>query len=428
MGYKETLERIHSLNKFGSRPGLDRINMLLEKMGNPQDSLRFIHVAGTNGKGSVCALVSSVLRCAGYRTGLFISPYITSFCERIQIDNELIPEEKLGEVADYVFSLTDELNREGIIITEFEFVMAVAFEYFKREKCDVVVLEVGLGGRLDSTNVIKAPVCSVITKIGLDHTDILGDSIELIAREKGGIIKSGTRVVSSFQEDSAKAVFEEICKDKNVPLRFSHTLGVDVKEASLSGTLVEYKGEEILLSLLGEHQVENLKTALCALEEASAFFEKIDIKTIKEGVESASNPARFEIISPDLPLIIDGAHNPDGMSTFAQSIRKYAGDKKGVLIIGMLADKDSRSSLKYIEGLFSVVYTVPVDNPRAMRSGDMAKLSGEYFEDVRAFENIEDALSEGIKTAREKDVHLCVCGSLYLASQIRPVALKLCRE
>lgn len=428
MGYKETLERIHSLSKFGSRPGLDRINMLLEKMGNPQDNLKFVHVAGTNGKGSVCAVVSSVLKVAGYRTGLFISPYITNFCERIQINNEMIPEESLTEVASYVFSLTDELNAEGIIITEFEFVMAVAFEYFKRENCDVVVLEVGLGGRLDSTNVIKPPICSVITKIGLDHTDILGDTIELIAKEKGGIIKEGTRVVSSPQKNEAKAVFEEICKSMNVPLRFSDTLNIEVKNTSLSGTLFSYRGEDILLPLLGEHQVENLRTALCALEEVSPVLDRVDIKNIKEGVESAFNPARFEIVCKDLPLIIDGAHNPDGMSTFAQSIRKYAGDKKGVLVIGMLADKDSRSSLKYIEGLFSTVYTVPIDNPRAMKSEEMAKLCREYFEDVTAFEDLKEALTQAMKTAKEKSVHLCVCGSLYLASQIRPLAFEQCRK
>lgn len=428
MGYLETLERIHSLNKFGSRPGLDRINMLLEKMENPQNELRFIHVAGTNGKGSVCALVSSVLRCAGYKTGLFISPYITSFCERIQINNEMIPEEKLTEVADYVFSLTDELNAQGIIITEFEFVMAVAFEYFKRENCDVVVLEVGLGGRLDSTNVIKAPLCSVITKIGLDHTDILGETIKDIAREKGGIIKKGTRVVSSPQTAEARGVFEEICKEKNVPLRFSDALEIKVKSTTLSGTEFEYRGENIRLPLLGEHQVENLKTALCALEEVSSALDKIDINAIKEGVESAHNPARFEIVGEDPCVIIDGAHNPDGMSTFAESIKKYAGDKKGVLVIGMLADKDSRTSLKYIGGLFGKAYTVPVDNPRAMKTQEMAELCKEYFEDVTAFEDATDALVAAYKDAKDTGVHLCVCGSLYLASQIRPVALKLCKE
>ena len=428
MGFNETLGRIHSLNKFGSRPGLDRINMLLEKMGNPQDELQFIHVAGTNGKGSVCSVISSSLRCAGYKTGLFISPYITSFCERIQINNELIPEEILTQVADYVFSLTDELNAEGIIITEFEFVMAVAFEYFRREKCDVVVLEVGLGGRLDCTNVIKAPLCSVITKIGLDHTNILGDTIELIAREKGGIIKTGTRVVSSPQTHEARGVFEEICKEKNVPLRFSDALEIKVKSTSLSGTEFEYKGENIRLPLLGEHQVENLKTALCALEEVSASLQKININAIKAGVESARNPARFEILGEEPCVIIDGAHNPDGMSTFAESIRKYAGDKKGVLLIGMLADKDSRTSLKYIGGLFCKVFAVTVDNPRTMKAQEMADLCKEYFEDVTAFEDVADAVKEAYSEANKRGVHLCVCGSLYLASQIRPLLLKLCKE
>lgn len=428
MAYKETLQRIHALNKFGSRPGLDRIRMLLDMMGNPQNNLRFIHVAGTNGKGSVCAVISSALRCAGYKTGLFISPYITSFCERIQINNELIPEEKLCEVADYVFSLVDKLNEKGIIITEFEFVMAVAFEHFLRENCDVVVLEVGLGGRLDSTNVIEPALCSVITKIGLDHTDILGNTIEQIAREKGGIIKKGTKVVSSPQEDEAKKVFEEICKGFDVSLRFSDAMSVEVRNSSISGTEFVYKGEEMMLRLTGEHQIENLKTALCALEEVKDTLDKIDTDSIKRGVESAVNPARFEIISTEPCVIIDGAHNPDGMKTFAHSIRQYAGDKKGVLVIGMLRDKDCSSSLEYIEGLFGKVYTVPIDNPRAMESADMAKLCSKYFESVEAFEDAEEAFLEALHSAKTQGVHLCVCGSLYLASQIRPIALKLCKE
>lgn len=425
MNYKDTLERIHSLNKFGSRPGLDRINMLLERMGNPEKDLKFLHVAGTNGKGSVCAVASSVLRESGYKTGLFISPYITDFCERIQINNEPISHEKLSEVAGYVFSLVDELNKNDIIITEFEFVMAVAFEYFKRERCDIVVLEVGLGGRLDSTNVIDPPLCGAITRIGLDHTDILGDTEEQIAKEKCGIIKKGTRVVSSPQTDDVKKVIEDTCKDFNVSLTFSDSLSLSVLSESIDGTSFVYKDTEMTLPLLGEHQVQNLKTALCALEELKASgFENVTADTIKSGVESSVNPARFEVISKDPYLIIDGAHNPDGMSTFASAVKKYLKKDKGVLIIGMLADKDSRSSLKYIEGLFKDVYTVPINNPRAMTSKEMASLCKEYFDNVTPCENVSQVLIKALQKAKENNTHICVCGSLYLAGEIRPYAIE----
>ncbi len=428
MAYKETLERIHSLNKFGSRPGLDRIRKLLELMGNPQDKLRFVHVAGTNGKGSVCAVLSSVLKESGCKTGLFISPYITDFCERIQINNVPVSHSTLCQVADYAFSYVDKLNAEGIIITEFEFVMAVAFECFVREGCQIVVLEVGLGGRLDSTNVIKSPLCCVLTRIGLDHTDILGDTVELIAGEKCGIIKEGTCVVSSPQPKGAKEVVESTCKSLGVPVVFSDSLQLSVLESSMSGTLFEYKGEKMLLPLLGEHQMQNLKTALCALEKLTGKIENITPHSIKAGVETAVNPARFEVLGENPTVIIDGAHNPDGMSTFAQSVRKFFGSTKGVLVMSMLGDKDSRASLEYIEGLFDEVFTVPINNPRAMKSEEMAELCRGYFPKVTPCEDVEDAFLQGLNRAKEKGVHLCVCGSLYLAGEIRPYALKYCSK
>lgn len=425
MEYSSVLDKIHSLNKFGSRPGLDRINMLLEKMGNPQKSLKFLHVAGTNGKGSVCAVTSSVLRASGYKTGLFISPFITDFCERIQINNKPIDRENLCVIAEYVFCLVEELNKEDIIITEFEFVTAVAFEYFKRQACDIVVLEVGLGGRLDSTNTIDSSECVALTRIGLDHTDILGDTVRKIAKEKCGIIKAGSSVVSSPQPNEAKAVIEETCRIFGNSCVFSDSLEISVVSQSIDGTTFVYKDKEITLSLLGEHQVENLKTALCALEELSnTGFERITAQSIKEGVESAVNPARFEVICKSPYVIIDGAHNPDGMSTFASAVKKFFSDRKGILVIGMLRDKDSVSSLEYIKELFEEVYTVPISNPRAMKSGEMAELAKNYFSDVTSCESVEEAFSQAHLKAKEKGTFMCVCGSLYLAGEIRPYALE----
>lgn len=429
MEYSSVLDKIHSLNKFGSRPGLDRINMLLEKMGNPQKSLEFLHVAGTNGKGSVCAVASSVLRASGYKTGLFISPFITDFCERIQIDNKPIPKSDLCEIAQYVFSLVDELNKEDIIITEFEFVTAVAFEYFKREGCDIVVLEVGLGGRLDSTNTIDVPVCAVLTSIGLDHTDILGDTVGKIAKEKCGIIKKGARVVSSPQTIEAKLVIEETCKAFGNSLVFSDGAELNINSQSIEGTAFVYKNTEMTLRLLGGHQVENLKTALCALEQLSeSGFDKITPTAVKEGVESAVNPARFEVLCKAPFVIIDGAHNPDGMSTFSAAVKEFFTKKKGVLVIGMLGDKDSASSLEYIKDLFGDVYTVPVNNPRAMKSAEMAELAKRYFTSVTTCEDVEEAFLAAFEKTREKDTFMCVCGSLYLAGEIRPCVLEFVKN
>ncbi|MBQ4569967.1 MAG: bifunctional folylpolyglutamate synthase/dihydrofolate synthase [Ruminococcus sp.] len=428
MGYSEILERIHALNKFGSRPGLDRVRMLLQMMGNPQDELEFIHVAGTNGKGSVCAILSSVLKASGYKTGLFTSPYITDFCERIQINNIPVSHGELAQVAEYAFSFVEKLNAQDIIITEFEFVTAVGFECFRRAGCEVVVLEVGLGGRLDSTNVINPPLCCVLTSLSLDHTDVLGDTPEKIAYEKCGIIKEGTRVAATHSLTETDEVIRRVCKEKGVPLSFSDALPVNTAEGSLKGTPFEYKGQQILLPLAGNHQVQNLKTALCALELLRDTLDRVTLQSIKEGVESARHPARFEVISSDPAVVIDGAHNPDGMRAFAQGVKSFFPNKKGVLVIGMLADKDSRSSLLYIEGLFDAVYTVPIDNPRAMSSAQMAQTAREHFENVTPCDDVQKALLKAFELAKKKGVHLCVCGSLYLAGQIRPYALRYCAD
>ncbi len=429
MSYNEILEKIHSLNKFGSRPGLDRVEKLLEKLGNPQDKLRYVHVAGTNGKGSVSAAVASVLKFSGFKTGLFISPYITDFCERIQIDGVPIPHDDLVSVAEYVFTFVDELNKEGIIITEFEFVTSVAFEYFRRMNTDIVVLEVGLGGRLDCTNVIPSPECVAITRIGLDHTDILGETISDIAYEKCGVIKSKTKVVSSPQHAEVSAVIENTCKELNVRLRFSDDIPLQVISSDLSGTVFSYLGVKHHLHLVGEHQIENVKTALGVVEELSASgFERITADAISKGIFNTQNPARFELLGQSPVVILDGAHNPDGMSTFSSAVKKHFGGDKGILIMGMLADKDSALSVKYIEGLFLKVYTVPINNPRALTHEQMARVCEPYFESVISTESIEEAFDKAYAEAVEKGVHLCICGSLYLAGEIRPYAMKKIRD
>ncbi|MBQ8000783.1 MAG: bifunctional folylpolyglutamate synthase/dihydrofolate synthase [Ruminococcus sp.] len=425
MDYKEALSKIEVLREYGSQPGLERVKMLLECMGNPQDKLRFVHITGTNGKGSVCAVVSSVLNCSGYTTGLFTSPFIVDLREQIQVDNTMISEDEFAQVADFVFLFVDKLMEKGVIITEFEFTMAVAFEYFLRKHCDVVVLEVGMGGLLDSTNVIKSPLCAVLTPVSLDHTGMLGSTLTEIAQHKCGIIKEGTQVVSAIQTAQVQRVLEEVCTDINVPYVYADAESVQVLSQELSGTMVLYKGEEFTLPLMGLHQVQNLSISLCVLEALrKKSFDNITADSMREGIKSAKNPARFEVVGEHPTVIIDGAHNPEGMRTFADTLHNLFLDKKGVIVMGMLRDKDICTSLEFINGMFESVYTVNINNPRAMDARKLAEICSAYFDYAEACEDAECAFLQAYDKAKAQDTYLCVCGSLYLASQIRPYILK----
>lgn len=425
MTYKEALEKIHSLNKFGSRPGLSRVKRLLCDMGNPQDEVKYIHVAGTNGKGSVCAVISSVLKSAGYKTGLFISPFITDFCERIQINSAPIPQDKLAELTEYVFSYVDKLSNEDIIITEFEFVTALCFEYFKREKVDLAVLETGLGGLLDCTNVIKTNLCAVITSISLDHTDILGETIEEIAEQKCGIIKDTCPVVSSEQEECAARVIKNSAIRHNSPLLFSTDIKLKTSDENINGTTLEFNSYKLKLSLIGQHQINNARTSLAALAVLSKDAGiKISEHAIKEGFENAVNPARFEVLSKKPLIILDGAHNADGMRAFANAVKKYTPNQRRVLLMGMLSDKDSLTSSAYIEGLFEAAFTVPVSNPRTRSAEDMALILSKYMENVTPCKTPFEGFDKAFEKAKKDNAALIICGSLYLAGELRPYILK----
>ena len=413
------LEKIHSLDKFGSRPGLERIKRFLDILGNPQDDLKFVHVAGTNGKGSVCALVSSVLTEAGYKTGLFISPFIVNFRERIQINGEMISPEILENAVERTFPIIERLRDDDCIITEFEYVMALEFLIHSEAECDVVVLETGLGGLLDCTNVIKPPLCAVITKIGLDHTDILGSSIEEIAAQKCGIIKSGSAVVTSAQDARAMKVIEADCASKGVELTKSENIGLRVLGDTLGGMRLEYKNTELSLRLVGEHQLENASTALAALEIVEKFLPHT-LADIQNGFKNTVNPARFEPLSDEPIVILDGAHNPDGINALKNAVKKYLPDKRIIAVMGMLADKDSKSSIEILSGMFAEVYTVPINNPRALSPVKLAEECEPYFDRVRAFDSPFDAFDEALKNAKIDGSAVIIAGSLYLAGEIRP--------
>lgn len=425
MTYENALEKIHSLLSFGSRPGLDRILSLLDRMGNPQDKLKYIHVAGTNGKGSTCAMLSSVLVASGYKTGLFISPYITDFRERIQINNEMISKEMLANAVEETFPLIEKLQSEGIIITEFEYVNALEFYIHAKENCDVVVLETGMGGLLDCTNVIKPPLCSVITTIGLDHTAILGDTIEKIAAQKCGIIKSGSCAVTSMQTEKAMNVIEQTAERLNVPLMKSESVNINVTSETLEGSDFEYNGRKIHINLAGNHQLENAKTALAAIESVrQRGLLNITDDDISVGFSKAVNPARFELLSKNPVVILDGAHNPNGIEALKNAVRNFLDGKKITCVIGMLADKDIDSSIKLLDGVFETVYTVPVDNPRAISSKELAEKCMGYFKNITSFDSAEKAFDGAFEDAEKNGGAVVICGSLYLAGEIRPYILE----
>ncbi len=420
MTYEQALEKIHSLDKFGSRPGLDRIKMLFDMLGEDLLKQKFIHVAGTNGKGSVCQMISRVLSESGYKTGLFISPYITDFRERIQINNEMIEKEYLCEAVEHLLPMLEKLNEQGVIITEFEFLTAVSFYIYKKQNCDIIVCETGLGGLLDSTNLIKKPLCSVITKIDLDHTAILGDTIEEIAHQKCGIIKDNSITVTSSQDEKVLDIIKTTAKEKNNLLYCADDITFSDINLSLTGSDFSYKENKITLPLIGEHQLENAKTAISTLsalkENGHINFSTADLIT---GLSKATNPARFELLSDSPVVVLDGAHNVNGMTAFKNATTSFVEGKRA-LLIGMLKDKDVECALDTISGMFEIAVVTDVPNPRNMDCYELADICKRYFDKVVVCSQPKVAFDTAYNIAKDNELSLCICGSLYLAGEIRP--------
>lgn len=404
MNYNEALEYIHSLLVFGSQPGLERITELLDKLGNPQDNLRFIHVAGTNGKGSTCTMLSEVYKAAGLKTGLYTSPYIVDFRERMQINGEYIAKEDLARLCERV-------KAAGITVTEFEFITALAMLWFYEQKCDIVILEVGLGGRYDATNIIKSPLCSVIMKIDLDHTAVLGDTVEQIAFEKCGIIKDGTPTVTyPLQDEGALAVIKENSQKLIIP----ETEYLTVVSSSIGGNAFVYKGRSYRTRLVGKHQIYNAITVIEAVDAAGI---NINASAVSDGIAAATVPARLELISEKPIVFLDGAHNPNGAQALSDFMRRYNGDI--VAIAGMMADKNCDGFLKTVLRYCSSLITVTVkENPRSISAEELSQMAGAYISDATAAEDYDAAIQLALKkSAGAKPVF--VFGSLYLAGAVR---------
>lgn len=416
MTYTEALEYIHSINWTFTKPGLERIAELCEKLGNPQKELKFVHVAGTNGKGSFCTMLDSILRAAGYKTGLFTSPYIKEFGERIRYCGENIADGELAEITEYIKPIADAMADKP---TEFELITAIGLEYFKRKKCDIVILEAGMGGRLDSTNIIDSSVLSVITGIALDHVAYLGDTVDKIAAEKAGIIKKGGTLLFGGEDECAADVIEAKAKEMGAVYSRVDRSSLEITSSTLSGTVFNYRNrEDIELNLLGLYQPKNAAAVLCAVDILRESGYVISEEAIRSGLLAARWQARFEIISKEPTVIFDGAHNPEGIEVATNSIKHYFGDKKVCVLTGVMRDKDYFYISSRLSEIADSAVVITPDNPRALAADEYASVLSEKGIEAKAYGSVKEALDAGKKLAKDNDTALVCLGSLYMYKEV----------
>ncbi len=416
MNAEQAIAYIHSVCWKGSIPGLGRTQELLEKMGNPEKKLKFVHIAGTNGKGSTAAMTASILSKAGYRTGLYTSPYIYRFHERIQVDGVEISDEDLTEITEYVKPLADSMAQSP---TEFELVCCIAFEYFYRKKCDIVVLEVGMGGAWDATNVIEVPEVAVITNIGLDHTEYLGDTVEKIAETKSGIFKPHGHAVVYRSTPSVEAVYERVCAERDVSLRKADFDGLVLKAHTLEGQVFDCGSRKnLVLPLLGDHQLHNASVVLSIADTLIEEGWKIFEQNIYDGIRDVRWPGRFDIVCRKPLFIIDGGHNPQCIEALVKNIRDYLAGKKVIALTGVLADKDYADMYKPVMPLVDRFVCITPPNPRKLEAEQLARYLRQAGAQAQASESILDGVKKAMDLAGEDGVVLCF-GSLYSIGGIR---------
>ncbi len=416
MNAEQAIAYIHSVCWKGSIPGLGRTQELLEKMGNPEKKLKFVHIAGTNGKGSTAAMTASILRKAGYRTGLYTSPYIYRFHERIQVDGVEISDEDLTEITESVKPLADSMAQSP---TEFELVCCIAFEYFYRKKCDIVVLEVGMGGAWDATNVIEVTEVAVITNIGLDHTEYLGDTVEKIAETKSGIFKPHGHAVVYRSTPSVEAVYERVCAERDVSLRKADFDGLVLKAHTLEGQVFDCGSRKnLVLPLLGDHQLHNASVVLSIADTLIGEGWKISEQNIYDGIRDVRWPGRFDIVCRKPLFIIDGGHNPQCIEALVKNIRDYLAGKKVIALTGVLADKDYADMYKPVMPLVDRFVCITPPNPRKLEAQQLARYLQQAGAQAQASESILDGVKKAMDLAGQDGVVLCF-GSLYSIGGIR---------
>ena len=421
MNYEQALEYIHAVQWAGHKPGLTRTRTLLAALGDPQDRLKFVHVAGTNGKGSTAAMLASCLHAAGYRVGLYTSPFINRFNERIQVDGVQIPDEELVQLVEQVKPAADAM---ADVPTEFEIITALGMLYFARKNCDVVVLEVGLGGTLDSTNVIEHPACAVITALGMDHVKELGPTLADIAAAKAGIIKEGCPVVSYGGVPEADAVIRRAAAEKHAPLTEVDFHKLQIDGGNLDKVTFDFDGlTGVQLPLIGSYQPCNAAVAITTLRVLRANGWNVPEEAIRTGLETVQWPGRFELLRYSPAFLLDGSHNAHGMRATVQSLRDRFPGQKFVFLVSIMADKDVDEMLHLLAPLARQFVTVAAHTSRAMPAEVLAEHIRAYGCTAEAAPTIEAGVARAVELGGEGPV--CALGTLYFSGDVRQAFAKL---
>lgn len=422
MTLDEALHYIHAVCWKGSIPGLERITALLDAMGHPERKCKFVHVAGTNGKGSTCAMLASIFQAAGYKTGLYTSPFIVEFGERIQVNGQMISNDDICALTEYVKPFAESIFEQP---TEFEMVTAIGFEYFARQQCDIVVCEVGMGGEFDATNVILPPEVTILCNIGLDHTEVLGDTLEKIAATKSGIIKPGCDAVIYREQPSVEAVFEERCKKVGAKLHKANFDSIRLRSHGLEGQVFDCDGYEALeLPLLGDHQLHNAAVVLTAVDALRGRGWKLPEEAVRKGLKDVKWPGRFELLRKDPLFIIDGGHNPQCIEALVKNIDDYLAGRPLTVLTGVLGDKDFHCMYANVAPFAKEFITVTPGNPRALDAKDLAKYLATFGKPVTPCETVADGVKLAVEHAGRDGVVLCY-GSLYMLGDIKAAVAAL---
>ncbi|WP_296627216.1 folylpolyglutamate synthase/dihydrofolate synthase family protein [uncultured Negativibacillus sp.] len=417
MDYRQAVEFVESSSIVRERYGLEKLQQALHLLGDPHHHTEFVHIAGTNGKGSTAAMTASVLQTAGYRTGLYTSPHLMRYNERMHIDGVPISDEDFVEAASQVQRVCEQLGGVPIV---FEVLTLMALWYFAQQHCDIVVLEVGIGGLLDSTNVIPSPKVAIITQLGMDHTETLGNTLEEIAAQKGGIVKEGTPTVMALQEPSAVAVVQQICDKYHAPLALADPERLRVLDASVAGqTLEDREYGKLMLPLAGAHQRKNAANVLEAVAMLRTQGYRISDDDVREGIAKTVWPARFERLSTAPDFILDGGHNPQCLHAATAALREYYPGQKVVFLVGMMADKDTDHMLAEMASIAKSFVCIRPDSPRAMQPQLLAQQLTERFHlPACACGSVREGIAEATRQAGKEGV-VCALGSLYLAGEVR---------
>ena len=422
MTLDEALHYIHAVCWKGSIPGLERITALLDAMGHPERKCKFVHVAGTNGKGSTCAMLASIFQAAGYKTGLYTSPFIVEFGERIQVNGQMISNDDICALTEYVKPFAESIFEQP---TEFEMVTAIGFEYFARQQCDIVVCEVGMGGEFDATNVILPPEVAILCNIGLDHTEVLGDTLEKIAATKSGIIKPGCDAVIYREQPSVEAVFEERCKKVGAKLHKANFDSIRLRSHGLEGQVFDCDGYEALeLPLLGDHQLHNAAVVLTAVDALRTRGWKLPEEAVRKGLKDVKWPGRFELLRKDPLFIIDGGHNPQCIEALVKNIDDYLAGRPLTVLTGVLGDKHFHCMYANVAPFAKEFITVTPGNPRALDAKDLAKYLATFGKPVTPCETVADGVKLAVEHAGKDGVVLCY-GSLYMLGDVKAAVAAL---